>query len=339
MKVPFQQLATVLSKSLTPVYFLSGDEPYQRDEASRLIRAAAQKQGYTERELYHVERGFDWQQLLAASSTLSLFAERKLIELRLPTGKPGIDGAKALQAYLDNPPPDTILLIVTSKLEAAQLKSKWVMSIESAGTLVQIWPIEPARLPEWIRQALAKRELTASPEALKLLAERVEGNLLAADQELEKLRLLYGPGALDVEQVRAAVSESARFDVFDLVDAALAGTADRVSRILFGLKAEGVEPILVLWALAREIRAIAQMAEAIQAGAKLDTVFYQQRVWEKRKPLVGKALQRISAGDAREWVMRCSSLDRLVKGFGTGRIWDELLELALSLAGRPALAS
>ena len=339
MKIPFQQLAATLTKQLAPVYLLSGDEPYQRDEACRLIREAARQQGYTERELYHVERGFDWQQLIEASNTLSLFAERKLIELRLPSAKPGTEGAKILQAYLENPPQDTILLIVAGKLEAAQLKSKWVKAIETAGTLVQIWPVETARLPEWIRQALARRELSAGPEALKLLAERVEGNLLAADQELEKLRLLYGPGALDVEQVRAAVSESARFDVFSLVDAALAGAADRVSRILFGLKAEGVEPILVLWALAREIRALTQMAEALAAGAKLDNVLYQQRVWEKRKPLVRQALQRISARDARHWVMRCSALDRLVKGFGAGRIWDELLELALSVAGRPALAS
>jgi DNA polymerase-3 subunit delta len=339
MKIPYQQLATTLTKQLAPVYLLSGDEPYQRDEAVRLIREAARKQGYTERELYHVERGFDWQQLIEAGNTLSLFAERKLIELRLPSAKPGTEGAKILQTYLEDPPQDTILLIVAGKLEAAQLKSKWVKAIETAGTLVQIWPVEPARLPEWIRQALARRELSASPEALTLLAERVEGNLLAADQELEKLRLLYGPGALDVEQVRAAVSESARFDVFVLVDAALAGAADRVSRILFGLKAEGVEPILVLWALAREIRTLAQMAEAMEAGTNLDTVLYQQRVWEKRKPLVRKALQRISGSEARLWVMRCSSLDRLVKGFGAGRIWDELLELALSMAGRPALAS
>ena len=339
MKIPYQQLATTLSKTLVPVYMLSGDEPYQRDEACRLIREAAQKQGYTERQLFHVERGFDWQQLMEATHTLSLFAERKLIELRLPTAKPGTEGSKILQAYLDNLPQDTILLIVAGKLEAAQLKSKWVKAIENQGALVQIWPIETSRLPEWIRQGLAKREMTITPDALKLLAERVEGNLLAADQELEKLRLLYGPGQLDVEQVRAAVSESARYDVFSLVDAALEGAADRVSRILFGLRAEGIEPILVLWALAREIRALAHMKQSMAVGTGIDQAMAQERVWEKRKPMVRKAIQRIKPGEAQQWVMRCGQLDRLVKGYGAGRIWDELLELALGLAGRPALAS
>jgi DNA polymerase-3 subunit delta len=186
---------------------------------------------------------------------------------------------------------------------------------------------------------MAKRELTASPEAIKLLADRIEGNLLAADQEIEKLRLLYGPGQLDIDKVREAVTESARYDVFTLVDAALAGSAERVSRILFGLRAEGMEPILVLWALAREIRALTQMREAIAKGASIDNALYQERVWEKRKPLVRQALQRLDLHQARAWVMRCGELDRLVKGFGAGRIWDELLELALSLAGRPALAS
>lgn len=339
MRIPYQQLATTLTKPLVPVYLLSGDEPYQRDEACRLIRETAQKHGYTERQLYHIERGFDWQQLIEASNTLSLFAERKLIELRLPTAKPGTEGSKILQTYMDHLPDDTILLIVAGKLEAAQLKSKWVKAIERHGILIQIWPIETSRLPEWIRQALAKREMTVSADALKLLAERVEGNLLAADQELEKLRLLYGPCQLDVEQVRAAVTESARYDVFSLVDAALEGAADRVSRILFGLRAEGIEPILVLWALAREIRALAHMTQTIAAGANLDRAMAQERVWEKRKPLVRKAIQRIKSGEAQQWVLRCGQLDRLVKGFGAGRIWDELLELALGLAGRPGLAS
>lgn len=339
MKIPFQQLSATLSKNLAPVYFISGDEPFQIDEAIRLLRAAALQQGYTERQVYHAERGFDWNQLIEAGNSLSLFAERKLIELRLPSAKPGTDGAKVLVNYLQNPPQDTILLIVSGKLEAAQLNSKWVKAIESSGVLVQIWPIETARLPEWVRQAMAKRELTASPEAIKLLADRIEGNLLAADQEIEKLRLLYGPGQLDIDKVREAVTESARYDVFTLVDAALAGSAERVSRILFGLRAEGMEPILVLWALAREIRSLTQMREAIAKGASIDNALYQERVWEKRKPLVRQALQRLDLHQARAWVMRCGQLDRLVKGFGAGRIWDELLELALSLAGRPALAS
>jgi len=339
MKIPFQQLSTSLGKQLAPVYLVSGDEPYQLDQACRLIRTAAEQQGFTERDVYHVERGFDWNRLLEAGNSLSLFAERKLIELRMPSAKPGTDGAKMLLEYLSNLPGDTILLIVSGKLESAQLSSKWLRAIESAGVLVQVWPIETARLPEWVRQGLARRDMTASPEALKLLADRIEGNLLAADQELEKLRLLYGPSQLDIEQVTEAVTESARYDVFTLVDAALAGNVERVSRIMFGLRAEGMEPILVLWALAREIRSLTHMRDAMSTGTAIDSAMAQERVWEKRKPLVRKALQRVEPVQMRDWVMRCGQLDRLVKGLGAGRIWDELLELALALAGRPALAN
>ncbi len=338
MKIPFQQLATQLSKTLAPVYLVSGDEPYQRDQACEQIRHAAVAQGYTERELYHVERGFDWQSLMEAGNALSLFAERKLIELRLPTAKPGTEGAKALCHYVANLPEDTVLLIVAGKLDAAQLKSKWVKSIESAGALVQIWPVDAERLPAWIRQALAGRDMSASPEALSLLAERVEGNLLAADQELEKLRLLYGPCQLDADQVQAAVAESARYDVFSLVDAALQGSAARVTRILYGLRAEGVEPILVLWALARETRSLLHMAEQQDAGMSAEQAMARERVWDKRKPLVRKALQRLDSTALRACIAESSRLDRQLKGIGTGRTWNDLLELALRLAGQPALA-
>lgn len=338
MKIPFQQLSTTLARQLAPVYLISGDEPYQVDEACRLLRNAAVQQGYSEREVYHAERGFDWNQLIAAGNSLSLFAERKLIEIRLPSAKPGTDGARVLVDYLQNPPQDTLLLIVSGKLEPAQLNAKWLKAIESNGVLVQIWPIESARLPDWVRQALGKRQMSASNEAVILLADRIEGNLLAADQEIEKLRLLYGACELNIDMVREAVTQSARFDVFTLVDAALAGSVERVSRILFGLRAEGVEPILVLWALAREIRSLAQMREAVASGQSLDDALYKERVWDKRKPLVRKALQRLALTQLHAWVIRCGQLDRAVKGFGAGRVWDELLELALSLAGRPAIA-
>jgi DNA polymerase-3 subunit delta len=337
MKIPFQQLSGSLGKHLAPVYFISGDEPFQIDEACRMVRTAAVAQGYTEREIYHVERGFDWNQLIEASNTLSLFAERKVIELRLPSAKPGTDGAKVLVEYLQNPPHDTLLLIISGKLESGQLNSKWLKSSESAGVFVQVWPIDSERLPSWVQQALARRNMTASPDALALLADRIEGNLLAADQEIEKLRLLYGACALDADMVREAVTQSARFDVFSLVDAALAGQGERVARIVFGLRAEGIEPILVLWALAREIRSLAQMSQTVSRGGDIEKAMFTERVWDKRKSLVRKALQRLSLLQLSQWVMRCGQLDRITKGFGAGRIWDDLLELALALAGSPAL--
>lgn len=338
MKTSVQQLSGLLARSLAPVYMVSGDEPYQRDQACRLIREQASQAGYTERQVFHVERGFDWQSLLQAGSALSLFAEKRLIELRIPTAKPGVDGAKAIQAYMDALPADTILLIVTGKLDASQQKAKWVKAIEHSGVFVPIWPIDPGRLPQWIGHALAQREMSATADAIALLVERVEGNLLAADQELEKLRLLFGPVHLEVAQVRDAVNQSARYDVFALVDAALEANASRVTRILYGLKAEGTEPILVLWALAREIRSLARMRQAIEAGTKVDTAMYQERVWEKRKTLIRKALSRFTLGEAQSWVVVCGQLDRVLKGVSTGRIWNDLLELALSMAGRPSLA-
>lgn len=339
MRLRFESLASHVQQPLLPIYWVSGDEPFQVDEASKLLRQAALQQGYSERQVYHVERGFNWEQLRQSADSLSLFAERKLIELRLPSGKPGTDGSKALQEYAKAAPADTLLLIISGKLEPAAQKSKWFTAVESSGAWLQIWPIEPARLPQWIAQRMQLRKLQATPEALRLLSERIEGNLLAADQELEKLLLLYGPGTLDIPQVQAAVTDSARFDVFGFVDEALDGHSDRLSRILFGLRAEGVEPVLVLWALAREIRGLAQMARSSASGVSTDQAMAALRVWEKRKPLIRKALSRTQVSEWEQLLMRCGRLDRLIKGQGTGRVWDELLELALSVAGRPALTA
>lgn len=337
MRLRFESLSSHIQQPLLPLYWVSGDEPFQIDEAGNLLRRAAQQQGYSERQVYHVERGFNWEQLRHSADSLSLFAERKLIELRLPSGKPGTDGSKALQDYAAAPPADTILLVISGKLEPAAQKSKWFTALENAGAWLQIWPIETARLPQWIAQRMKLRNMQATPAALRLLSERIEGNLLAADQELEKLLLLYGPVTVDVPEVQAAVTDSARFDVFGFVDEALAGHSERLARMLFGLRAEGVEAVLVLWALAREIRGLAQMAR--QGGASVEQVMASFRVWDKRKPLIRKALSRGNVADWEALLVSCGRLDRLIKGQGAGRVWDELLELALSLSGRPALTA
>jgi len=339
MKIPFAQLQSQLSNNLAPIYLVSGDEPFQVDEACRMVRATAEQQGFTERQVLHVERGFDWSALMAESNNLSLFAEKKLIELRIPNAKPGREGTKALQEFAEAFPQDTCLLISAGKLDAAQTKSKWLKSLEQAGVLLQVWPVEAARLPQWIQQRLALRNLSASPEALKLLADRVEGNLLAADQELEKLRLLYGEGELSTEQIQSAVSDSARYDIFSFADVALAGESARVSKLLFGLKAEGVEPILMLWALHREIRTLCWIQAEIKNGSNIDRAMAGQRVWDKRKPLIKGALQRSSLEKAERWLKHSRQIDRIIKGQEAGRAWDELLELALQVAGQPLLAN
>lgn len=337
MKLPLNQLHNQLGKQFAPIYFVSGDEPFQVDEACRLIRQAAKQRGYTERQVLHADRGFDWSSLAAESSNLSLFANKKLIELRIPNAKPGREGTKALQEYSEQLPQDTCLLISAGKLDSAQTRSKWFQSLDQVGVLIQVWPIEPVRLPQWIGQRLKQRNLHAATEALKLLADRVEGNLLAADQELEKLLLLYGEGELTTEQVQEAVSDSARFDIFSFADAALAGKPERVSRLLFGLKAEGVEPVLMLWVLQREIRLLGLISADIKAGTNMNAAMAGQRVWDKRKPLIGQALKRCTETGIQQWLKDCRKIDRIIKGQEAGRAWDELLELALQVAGKPTL--
>jgi len=333
MRLRPEQLAAHAAKSLLPIYLVSGDEPLQLGEAVDALRAAARAQGYSEREVLQVEAGFDWGTLAAAGSNLSLFGERKLIELRLPSGKPGDAGAKALTAYAAEPSPDNLLLISCGKLEKQQQNSKWFKALEEAGAVVQVWPLEPRALPDWIRQRLQARGLQPTAEAAQLLAERVEGNLLAAAQEVEKLVLLYGGGVLDVEQVRMAVADSARYDVFELADAALGGDAARCARIIEGLRGEGEEPILTLWALVREVRALAIIAAGQAAGTALETLLQQQRVWDKRKPLYQAALKRHNLRRWRALLRRAARLDRICKGAEPGNPWDELLQFSLLMAG------
>ncbi len=331
------QLGGHLKQSLAPVYFIHGDETLLVNECADAVRAAARAQEYTDRQVFTAEAGFDWQSLLAAGDSLSLFAERRILELRLPTGKPGKEGTRILRDYAGRPPEDTLLLIVSAKLEAAARRSKWVQALDQAGVSIPVWPVDIAQLPGWIDRRMRARGLQASREALQLIAERVEGNLLAAAQEIEKLYLLHGAGTLDVDTVAELVADSARYDIFGLVDAALAGDAVHAQRILSGLRAEGVEPVLVLWALAREIRTLTTMARQLQGGEGLARVLAAHRVWEKRKPLLTAALKRIRGRQWWQLLQRCACLDRVIKGRAAGSAWDELLQLVLGLAGLNAL--
>jgi len=330
MKLRPEQLDTHLQSSLGSIYIVSGDEPFQVGEACQTIRTQCRAQGVTEREVFHVDRSFDWYQLTDSASAMSLFAERKLIEIRMPTGKPGDAGAKALLAYAENPSPDNVLLLVSGKLDG---RSKWFKGLEKVGVYVQIWPIEPARLPQWIQFRLKQRGLQASTEAVSLLADRIEGNLLAADQEMEKLLLLNGPGPVDVQQVIEAVADSARYDAFTLMDAALAGDAARVSRVLFGLKGEGVEAIALMGAVNYQLRAVCAMAADMARGESVDQVLNSHRVWDKRKALIRTALQRHNLKRWQGFIWRSGEIDRMIKGLAQGTAWDELLQLTLRIAG------
>ena len=335
MQLKPEQLDTHLRKHLAPVYFISGDEPLRVMEAADAVRDAARAQGYSEREVLSAETGFDWGRLNSAAGSLSLFAERRLVDLRLPGGKPGDAGAKALRAWAEQPPEDTLLLVTAGKLEPAARKSKWVQTLEGAGVVLFVWPLDAQQFPTWVRARMRQRGLEPTDEAVSLLAGRVEGNLLACVQEIDKLYLLRGAGPVDADDIAAAVADSARFDVFSLVDAALAGDGSRTVRMLQGLRGEGTPSAVVLWALSREARQLAAMARLVAAGQAVPKVLAQYRVWQNRKTVVGSSLQRLARqrGEGARLLQRCALVDRVIKGQAAGNEWDELLQLLLLLAG------
>jgi DNA polymerase-3 subunit delta len=337
MQLKPEQLEAHLKKTLAPVYFISGDEPLRVLEAADAIRAAARAQGYDERDVLTVQAGFDWNNLLAEAGNLSLFAQRKVIDLRLPSGKPGDAGAQALREFAGRPPQDTLLLITAGKLESAARNSKWVQALEQAGVVILVWPLDVNEFPGWVQARMRRRGLEPTPDAVRMLADRVEGNLLACVQEIDKLYLLRGAGPVNEQDILQLVADHARYDVYGLVDAALSGQAARSIHILQGLQAEGTALPVVLWALAREIRQLAGMAVAVAEGQAIPAVLAKYHVWANRKGLIGNALKRLPLGLCRELLLQCARLDRVCKGQVAGNSWDELLQLILRLAGKPVL--
>ena len=329
MKLGPDRLGLQLKSPLPAVILIAGDEPLQREESADAIRKAAREQGYTDREVFVAERSFDWDAMLTAGASLSLFASRRILELRIPSAKPGTKGAEALSSYAKDPAPDTLLLVIAEdKLEGNPV---WAQTLEKAGMFIQVWPVAPTEVPAWVRQRLKAKGFEATPDAVTLVSGRVEGNLLAAAQEIEKLALLREPGLLDAEAVATAVTDSARYDAFKLVDAALAGDLPRTVRVLEGLKAEGEEPVLVLGALLRQIKELASFALEIEAGTPPLRV--TAGVWERRRPLIQAALKRRKAQGWQRLLKKAQRADRVLKGRAFGRAWDEQIELSTGLAG------
>jgi len=334
MRLRIDQLASHLDRGLAPAYLISGDEPLQAAEAADAVRRAAGQGGYTEREVLDVQgAGFDWARLRAAADSLSLFAQRRVLDLRLASAAIGAPGSDALSAYAANPPPDTLLLVACPRLDRKQAGLRWVKALDALGVLVQVWPVEGHRLGPWIEQRMRSRGLVPEPGVVQMLAERIEGNLLAAAQEIDKLLLLNGPGVVSAEVLADAVADSARFDVFALVDAALEGRAARCLRMLDALSAEGVAEPVVLWALAREIRQLAAMAHELAAGATAERVLVAHRVWDKRKPAVRAGLDRLPLARWRHLLQACACADRVIKGRETGVGWRLLGDIAVAISG------
>jgi len=328
MKIRSEQLTGHLAAKLLPAYLVSGNEPLLVGEAADAIRRKARESGYVEREVFFAERGFDWNALLAAGQSLSLFAARRILEVKMPSGKAGVDGSKVLAELIERPPLDTVLLVITDQLDRDAQKAAWVAAMEEQAGWVQIWPVRIGELPRWITGRMAQHDLKPDADAARLLAERVEGNLLAAHQEIEKLALLEPRGPVDEAAVAAAVANSARYDIFQLSEAALEGDAPRALRILAGLKGEGTEPPLVLWALAKEVRALWQGELRAHTGASQSAP-----AWARPSPGLAKAQQRAGRLPLDRLLSDCSQIDRMIKGHAAGDPWDALARMATAVAG------
>ncbi len=333
MKLTLEQLLAHLKSPLAPIYLIAGDEHLLVQEAADAVRLAAKQAGFNERIQLTTETHFDWTLLQQAGQNLSLFSAQQLIELRLTHQKITEAGKQILLDYSTQPPPEKLLLIITAKLDTEIQNSHWYKTIEKNGVIVQLWPLQLTQIPHWIKQRLQMLGLQADAEGIQLLVTRTEGNLLAAAQEIEKLGLLYPPGQLTVEQIADASADHARYDVFNLIDYILQGQRYSTVRILNSLKEEAVEPTLILWAIAREIRNLTLLAQAIANGQSLAQAFTQYRVWEKRKPWISRTLKCHSLATLQHCLQQAAQVDRLIKGASRGSVWDELASLALRLSG------
>jgi DNA polymerase-3 subunit delta len=332
MRLKPEQLGAALQKELAPVYFISGDEPLQMGEMADAVRAAARKAGYDSREVLVADSGFSWNELMETAGSLSIFTDKKIIDLRLPTGAPGTEGAKALTDYCERLPEDTLLLMTSAKLAGASLKSRWFQALDKVGCVVQVWPLEGQDLIHWLQKRMQRRGLQAEAEGLRILASRIEGNLLAAAQEIEKLYVLYGSGRLSNRQILDVVADSSRFDVFKLMDSVLAAKAGRILKILSGLRAEGVAAPVVLWALTREARVLTRIKQALAQGQSKALVFKNNQIWDKRQQLVSDALGRLDESGLNSILTLSAKADRQIKGQQQGDPWETLLAICLKFA-------
>jgi len=332
MQLKGEQLPAHLELDLKPVYVVYGDEPLLVIEAADAIRAAARRNGFDEREVLTALPGFDWVALHHAAGSMSLFGGRKLIDLRIPTGKPGREGSAAIQEYCQRPSPDALLLVTLPGLDWAEEKAVWLKALNEAGAAVKLIPPALADLPAWIAGRLRRQQQSADSDALRFIAERVEGNLLAAHQEIMKLGLLYLPGELSLLQVQDAVLNVARYDLDGLREALLAGDVVRLMRTLEGLQQEGEAPPLVLWALTEEVRALAQVRAGLDARQPLDALLKNARIWGARQGAFKRAVQRVDKAAADAALEHLARIDRMIKGAaGGGDVWTEFLRLGLGL--------
>ena len=332
MRIDSEDLPRHLSKGLGSLYVVHGEALLLAIEAADAIRTAAKEAGYSEREVIIAEQHFKWAELRNSAQSMSLFSSRKVIDLRIPSGKPGVEGAQALQEHCENLNPDTLTLISLPHLDGTAMKSKWFSALEQHGTVISAAEIPLAALPAWIAARLKRQGQSTDADTLSFLAQRTEGNLLAAFQEIQKLALLFPAGSLTFEQVKDSVMDVARYDVFKLSEAMLAGDAERYARILDGLRAEGTATVLILWSVAEDIRTLAKVSRAMQQNGNLAGALRDARVWGVRQKLVERAVRRFTPAFAERALRQAALIDKLVKGLRHGDVWDELLQLGMRCA-------
>lgn len=331
MKLSQQQLAPHLMKHLAPIYLIHSDELLLVQEAIDTIRTAAYNAGFAERVLITAE-GNDWGKLIYANTrSLSLFSEKRILELNISHIKLNAANTKLLEEYAQNPNKNTLLILFSSKLDAKVEKSNWYQAIDKIGITLPIWPIQAEQLPLWIMQRAKKSNLSLTKECAEHLSRQVEGNLLAAAQEIEKLCLLQ-PSTLDANTIESILIDNAHFDVFHLVDSTLLGNKQRSLRILQTLANEDTEPTLVLWALTRELRTLSEILKKMKQGSSLSSLFAQYRIWEKRQPAVRAFIQRHSQQRCWDLLINSAQIDRIIKGVELGNIWDSLEDLVIQLS-------
>ena len=332
MLIKPDQLDNHLTKGLAGCYFVHGDEPLLQQEICDAIRNKARHEGFLERDLFHAEGRFDWQQITASDQAMSLFSSRKIIEIRIPNGKPGKEGSAALNLLVENPNPDNLVLISSGKIDSKSQSSKWFKALDAAGVCMAVFPLEAQHMGRWINNRVKKLDLNITPDACELLIQRTEGNLLATAQELEKFTLNGANFEITAQHIDSDVGGLARYSNYQLVDTALMGQASHSLTMLYGLKEEGTSAMDILWVLSREVRLLASVmgnSQGIEAGLR------QERVWEKRKSYLRTAAKQHDHQSAQHMLAQCEAIDQCVKGVSKANTWDLLSGLIMQLAGKP----
>jgi DNA polymerase III subunit delta len=338
LKLHAEKLSSHLQNNLAPCYLVSGNEHLLLEEALDQIRAAARERGFESRESFVAMANFNWSQLAGVASNMSLFADKRIVEVRLPTGKPGREGSAAICEFVDNLSPEFLMIVVAPRLTNSNKNSKWVKTLSANGDHLPVWDVDLRELPRWISTRMRNAGLKPDRDAVRMIADRVEGNLLAANQEIEKLRIILGEGAVTGEDVAKAVANNSRYDVYKLVDAAVGGNAKRAMKILNGLRGEGVAPVIMTWALTQELRVLAMLSDSVRNDVDLGAAMQKHRVWNNRQAMVRACIGRHQHTGLYRLLKAIGRADAAAKGQATGDPWQlgADIVLGLSLGGRKA---